>query len=62
MCVSVPVGCLVPTEDRPPETGITHSCEALCEFWELNPGPLGEQPVLLTVEPSLYLTLNETLT
>lgn len=24
-----------------------------CRFWELNPGPLEEQPALLTAEPSL---------
>jgi hypothetical protein len=24
------------------------SCELLCGCWELNPGPLKEQPVLLT--------------
>ena len=27
--------------------------EAPCGFWELNSGPLEEQPVLLTAEPSL---------
>jgi hypothetical protein len=27
--------------------------EAPCGFWELNSGPLGKQPVLLTAEPSL---------
>ena len=33
--------------------GIADSCELPSGFWELNPGPLEEQPVLLTVEPSL---------
>jgi hypothetical protein len=28
---------------------------APCRCWELNPGPLEEQPMLLTVEPSLQL-------
>ena len=27
----------------------TDSCELPHGYWELNPGPLGEQPVLLTV-------------
>jgi hypothetical protein len=27
-------------------------CEPLCGCWELNSGPLEEQPVLLTAEPS----------
>jgi hypothetical protein len=34
-------------------TGITESCEPPGGFWELNPDSLQEQPVLLTVEPSL---------
>ena len=40
---------------RSSETGIgvTDSCELPCGFWELNPSPLEEQPVLLTAEPSL---------
>jgi len=29
------------------------SCEPPCGCWELNPGPLEEQPVFLTTEPSL---------
>ena len=36
-----------------PETGIIDSCELPCVYWELNAGPLEEQPVLLT--PELYL-------
>jgi hypothetical protein len=28
-------------------------CELLCAFWELNLGPLEEQPVLLIAEASL---------
>jgi hypothetical protein len=29
------------------------TCEPLCRFWESNPGPLEEQPVVLTTESSL---------
>jgi hypothetical protein len=32
---------------------ITDGCEPLCGCWELNSGPLEEQTVLLTSEPSL---------
>ncbi|KAL6083004.1 hypothetical protein STEG23_028004, partial [Scotinomys teguina] len=32
---------------------ITDGCELPCESWDLNPGPLEEQSVLLTAEPSL---------
>jgi hypothetical protein len=31
----------------------TDGCELPCGCWELNPGPLEEQPVLLSSEPSL---------
>ena len=33
--------------------GVTDVWELPCGCWELNPGPLKEQPVLLTAEPSL---------
>jgi hypothetical protein len=36
-----------------PGTGVTDSSEQPCWFWELNLGLLGEEPVLLTTEPSL---------
>jgi hypothetical protein len=36
---------------------ITDGCEPLCSHWELNSGPLEEQSVLLTTEPSLQLFL-----
>ena len=40
-------------------TGATDSCELPCGCWELNPGPLEEQSVLLTTGPSHQpLTLN----
>lgn len=55
-CVSVPHTFLVPMkpeEDvRPLSAGITDGCEPLCTCWELSMGPLEEQTVLLTVEPS----------
>jgi hypothetical protein len=38
---------------RIPGAGATDSHELPCGCWELNPGPLGEQLVLLTVEPLL---------
>jgi hypothetical protein len=31
-----------------PGTGVTEGCELPCGYWELNSGPLEEQPVLLT--------------
>jgi hypothetical protein len=34
-------------------TGVTDSCELACGCWKLNSGFLGEQPMLLTTEPSL---------
>ena len=45
MCIGVKV--------RPPATGSSDSCELPYGCWELNPGPLEEQSVLLTTEPSL---------
>jgi hypothetical protein len=36
-----------------PTTGVADSCEPPYECWESIPGPLQEQPVLLTTEPSL---------
>ena len=38
-------------------TGVTGGCELPCGCWELNPGPLEEQPVLVTTEPSLQPNL-----
>lgn len=35
-----------------PVTGVTDGCEPLCGSWELNPGSVEEQPVVLTAEPS----------
>ena len=38
-----------------PENLITDGCEPPCGRWKLNSGPLEEQSVLLTTEPSLQL-------
>lgn len=32
---------------------ITYSCELSCECWEMNMGPLEEEPMISTREPSL---------
>ena len=42
---------------RSPGTGITEGCELPRGYWELNLGPLEEQPVYLTTEPSLQLPM-----
>ena len=48
--------CVLPAyqfEDaRSSGTRVTDSCELSCGCWRLNLGPLEEQPVLLTAEPS----------
>jgi hypothetical protein len=38
---------------------ITDGCEPPGGYWELNSGPLKEQPVLLTAEPSLQPHMKE---
>ena len=38
---------------RSPVTGVPDGSELPCGYWELDPGPLEEQPMLLTTEPSL---------
>ena len=53
ICVCV---CVLPVETRgggPPGAGITGDCELPDEYWDLNSGPLEEQHVLLTTEPSI---------
>ena len=40
---------------------ITDGCEPPCSCWELNSGPLEEQSVLLTAEPSLQLPITPVL-
>jgi hypothetical protein len=39
--------------DMPEEDFITDGCEPPCGCWDLNSGPLEEQSVHLTAEPSL---------
>lgn len=55
MYIYAPHVSMVPTESRSvldsPRTGVKDSCELLCGFWELNPGPLEGKSVLLTAEP-----------
>lgn len=41
-----------------PGTGVSGGCQPPCGDWELNAGPQGEQPVLLTIEPPLQPHLN----
>ena len=57
MYVCAPHVCVVPKEAREgtnfPGTGVMDGCEPPHGCWELNPGDQQEQPVLLTVEPSL---------
>ena len=40
------------------ETGVTGGCELPCKCWELNLGPLLEQPVLLTILVPTAVILN----
>ena len=40
---------------RSPVSGITDGCELSYGYQESHPGPLEEQPVLLSAEPSLQL-------
>ena len=41
-----------------PEVIVRDGCEPLCRCWELNVGPLEEQILLFTNEPSLLPTGN----
>lgn len=34
-------------------TRVMGGCEPTCRYWELNLGPLKEQQILLTIQPSL---------
>ena len=49
---SVLPACLLAGQKRAPDL-ITDGCEPPCGCWELNSGPLEEQSVLLSSEPSL---------
>ena len=49
---SVLPACMPAGQKRAPDW-IIDSCDPQCGFWELSSGPLEEQPVVLTSEPSL---------
>jgi hypothetical protein len=51
-CMWVYYRCLQTHQKRASDP-ITDGCEPPCGCWELNSGPLEEQSVLLTAEPSL---------
>ena len=51
LCIESLPPCM-PAGQRAPDL-ITDGCEPPCGCWELNSGPLEEQSVLLTAEPSL---------
>lgn len=57
MDVCAPHVCPVPTKARGgvrwPQTGVPDSWEPPCQLWELNPGLLPEQSVVLMTKPSL---------
>ena len=52
LCMWVHCSCLQTHQKRASDP-ITDSCEPPRGCWELNSGPLGEQSMLLTAEPSL---------
>ena len=62
ICMWVHCSCLQTHQKRAWDP-ITDGCEPSCGCWELNSGPLEEQSVLLTTEPSLqppaYLFLRQ---
>ena len=45
--------CCLQTHQKRASDPITDGCEPPCGCWKLNSGPLAEQSVLLTAEPSL---------
>jgi hypothetical protein len=55
MYVSALSAC-TPAYQKRASDAITDGCEPPCGFWDLNSGPLEEQPVLLTTVPSLQPT------
>ena len=57
MCICASPNSYLCEGVRSPGTGVTDNCELPCGYWELNPGPLEEQAVLLTAEPSLQILL-----
>lgn len=66
MCMNVlPASCvsMMPLEDVGSSgTGVTDGCELPCKCWELNLGPLLEEPVFLTSSLQLQLFLIDNLT
>lgn len=38
-----------------PGAGVIVGCDLPCGFWELNPSPMEDQPMLITIETSLQL-------
>ena len=53
MCIAVLPACMSLKVPDPLGLGVIDSCELPCWYWELNLGPLEEQLVLSTPEPSL---------
>ena len=45
--------CCLPAGQKRRSDLISDGCEPPCDCWELNSGPMEEQPLLLTNEPSL---------
>lgn len=54
---SAGVGVRLYEGNRSPATEVSEGCEP-CGFWELNPGPLKNQSVLLGTKPSLQPHVN----
>ena len=52
VCISALSACMPACQKKAPDP-IIDGCEPPCSFWELNSGPLEEQPTVLTTEPSL---------
>ena len=59
-CICAPVSCDAHAGQKraydSSRMRVRDGCQLPCWCWELNPGPLQEQPVLLTTEPSLHLS------
>jgi hypothetical protein len=57
VCVFYRLGVVVfsYTRKKKVSDSVTDGCEPPCGYWELNSGPLEEQSVLLTAEPSPQL-------
>ena len=57
VCIGILAACMSVWGCQSPGTGVTDRSELPCGCWELNQGPVEEQPVLLTTEPSLLPNL-----